>query len=168
MAQLAVFEHLKAKKKKKNSARVFEGGIPGVHIRILGHYLPHQSVVIVGFDLTGVDQFPLERTEARPFVDAVTVREHSAMGQVPPARLEDGETWRSERDTPQTGPGREVIKGSGAYLRGAPGPVCPAGEGASPTLEETVVNAPRFNVRDEAAAGELLPGFSGSATPEMA
>lgn len=146
----------------------FEGGIPGLQIRILEHYLPHQSVVIVGFDLTGVDQLPLERTEARPFVDAATVREHSAMGQVPPARLEDGETCRFPRVTPQTGARWDVIKLSGAYLQGAPGLVCPAGEGASPTLEETVLNAPRFIVRNEAAAVEVLPGFSGSATPDMA
>lgn len=64
--------------------------------------------------------------------------------------------------------GCDKVVGGGAYLQGAPGLVCPAGEGASPTLEETVFNAPRFNVRNEAAAVEVLPGFSGSATPDMA
>lgn len=97
MAQFAVFEHLKAKKKRKKSGHASlesEGEIPGFQSRILEHYLPHQSVVIVGLDLTGVDQFSLERSEARPFVDDARVREHSAMGQVPPARLEDGEPWK--------------------------------------------------------------------------
>lgn len=53
------------------------------------HHLPHESVVVVGFDLAGVDQFSLERSEARPSGDAALVCEHSAMGQVPPVRLED-------------------------------------------------------------------------------
>lgn len=53
-------------------------------------YLPHQSVVVVGFDLAGVDQLPLERSEARPLGDAALLREHPAMGQVPPERLQDG------------------------------------------------------------------------------
>lgn len=139
-----------------------------MQIRIPEHYLPHQSVVIVGFDLTGVDQFPLEGSEARPFMDAATVREHSAMGQVAPARLEDAEAWRSQELHLKRGPRWDVLKLSGSYLQGAAGPDCPAGEGASPTLEETLLNAPRFNVRDEAAALRVLPGFSGSATPDMA
>lgn len=95
-----------------------------------------------------------------------------------PRTLRDGTGFPSTPDgwwdlevprvTPQTGPRWDVIKLSGAYLQGAPGPVCPAGEGASLTLEETVLNAPRFNVRNETAAVEVLPGFSGSATPDMA
>lgn len=61
-------------------------------------YLPHQGVVIVGFDLAGVDQFSLERSEARPFGDAALVCEHSAMGQVPPVRLEDGQLWKKQSE----------------------------------------------------------------------
>lgn len=62
------------------------------------HYLPHQSVVIVGFDLAGVDQFSLEGSEARPFGDAAFVCEHSAMGQVPPVRLQDGQPWKPQSE----------------------------------------------------------------------
>lgn len=45
----------------------------------IAHYLPHQSVVVVSFNLAGVDQFSLERSEARTFGDATFVREDPAV-----------------------------------------------------------------------------------------
>lgn len=60
------------------------------------HYLPHQSVVVVSFNLAGVDQFSLERSEARTFGDAAFVREDPAVGHVSPGRLQDGQPWKSE------------------------------------------------------------------------
>lgn len=94
MAQLAVFEHLTAEKRTRE-CRMRRRDCSFAK-QTVEHYLPHQSVVIVGFDLAGVDQFSLERSEAGPFGDAAFVCEHSAMGQVPPVRLEDGEPWKSQ------------------------------------------------------------------------
>lgn len=52
------------------------------HTHALGviHHLPHQRVVVVSFNLAGVDQLSLKRTEARPFGDAAFIREHSTVG----------------------------------------------------------------------------------------
>lgn len=55
------------------------------------HYLPHESVVVVRFNLAGVDQFSLERSEARTFGDAAFVREDPAVRHVSPGRLQDGQ-----------------------------------------------------------------------------
>lgn len=60
------------------------------------HYLPHQSVVVVRFNLAGIDQFSLERSEARAFGDAAFVREDPAVRHVSPGRLQDGQPWNSE------------------------------------------------------------------------
>lgn len=60
------------------------------------HYLPHQSVVVVRFNLAGVDQFSLERSEARTFGNAAFVREDTAVRRVSPGRLQDGQPWNSE------------------------------------------------------------------------
>lgn len=43
----------------------------------------------MGFDLARVDQFPLERSEARAFGDAAFIREHPAVGGVSPSSLQD-------------------------------------------------------------------------------
>lgn len=91
MAQLAVFEHLTAEKRTRGF-RMRRGARPGVK-PVVEHHLPHQRVVVVGFDLAGVDQFPLEGSEARPRGDAAPVGEHSAVGHGPPARLEDAQPW---------------------------------------------------------------------------
>lgn len=58
-------------------------------------YLPHQSVVVVCFNLAGVDQFSLERSEARPFRDAALVGENSAVWDASPDWLEDGQPCRT-------------------------------------------------------------------------
>lgn len=60
------------------------------------HYLPHQGVVVVCFDLAGIDQFSLERSEARSFGDAAFVREHTAVRHVSPGRLQDGQPCNTD------------------------------------------------------------------------
>lgn len=57
-------------------------------------YLPHQSVVVVGFNLAGVDQFALEGPKTRSSGDAALLCEDPAVRCVPPGRLEDGQAWR--------------------------------------------------------------------------
>lgn len=62
----------------------------GVLATSAAHYLPHQRVVVVGFDLARVDQLSSERSEARPFGDAALVCENPTVGDVSPSGPEDG------------------------------------------------------------------------------
>lgn len=93
VAQLAVFKHLMEKMHltflilfKKQKKQGFFKGIGGKT-----DYLPHQSVVVVGFNLAGVDQFALEGPEARSSGNAALLREDPAVRHVSPGRLEDGQ-----------------------------------------------------------------------------
>ena len=62
----------------------------GLLAKSAAHYLPHQRVVVIGFDLARVDQLSSERSEARPFGDAALVGENPAVGDVSPRGPEDG------------------------------------------------------------------------------
>lgn len=65
--------------------------------RDAAHHLPHQSVVVVGFDLACIDQFTLERAEAPPFRDAAPVCEDPAVRHISPGGLEDDQTCNQEK-----------------------------------------------------------------------
>lgn len=97
VAQLAIFKHLNEKihwrfvipfKKGRIKRLVFIGNGGKTH------YLPHQSVVVVSFNLAGVDQFALEGPEARSSGDATLVGEDPAVRHVSPGRVKDAESWR--------------------------------------------------------------------------
>lgn len=96
MAQLAIFKHLNEKmylrfvvlfeRQYKNSCFFIGSGGKT-------QYLPHQSVVVVSFNLASVDQFALEGSEASSSGDAALVGEDPAVRHVPPGCLEDAQSW---------------------------------------------------------------------------